>query len=177
MVQQDLIKEIRKQYPRNWLGVHGITHFQRVRKNALRLAEETKTRTTVVELFAFLHDARRQNEYEDPLHGKRAADLARSFQGTFFDLAPDDPELLTHACEFHNGGLRDGDLTVVKCWNADRLDLGRVGIRPIAHKLCTEAARKPEIIDWAYTRSLARERLKSSELQRLFTEPPSSSLF
>ena len=26
----------------------------------------------VVELFAFLHDSRRENEYDDPAHGRRA---------------------------------------------------------------------------------------------------------
>jgi uncharacterized protein len=155
MVHPDLIKEIRKQFRLNWHGVHGIYHFQRVKDNGLRLAEETKANKTVVELFAFLHDARRHNEYEDVLHGKRAAKMVHYFQGVFFDLPPDDLELLAYACEFHTAGLREGDITVMTCWDADRLDIGRVGLKPIARKLCTEAGKKPEIIEWAYRRSLS----------------------
>lgn len=147
MVPQALIKEIRRQFRLNWLGIHGISHCQRVRDNGLRLAEETKARTPVVELFAFLHDARRLHDGDDPLHGKRASDLVRSLQGTFFDLGPDDLELLAYACEFHTEGLLDGDITVLTCWDADRLDLGRVDLKPSAQKLCTEAAKNPEIIE------------------------------
>jgi uncharacterized protein len=45
---------------------------------------------------------------------------------------------------------------VLTCWDADRLDLGRVGIRPLAERLCTDAARQPAMLQWAYRRSLAR---------------------
>ncbi|MGO9117211.1 MAG: hypothetical protein ACLQPD_06315 [Desulfomonilaceae bacterium] len=43
---------------------------------------------------------------------------------------------------------------MLTCWDADRLDIGRVGLKPVARKLCTEAAKKPEMIEWAYERSL-----------------------
>jgi hypothetical protein len=36
----------------------------------------------------------------------------------------------------------DGDITVQTCWDADRLDLPRVGIQPLPQFLCTEAAKK-----------------------------------
>ena len=39
-------------------------------------------------------------------------------------------------------------------WDADRLDLGRVGIRPAPKRLCTDAARAPEVVLAAYVRSL-----------------------
>jgi len=45
---------------------------------------------------------------------------------------------------------------VQTCWDADRLDLGRVGKKPDPLRLCTAAARKPEIISAAYARSLGR---------------------
>lgn len=125
-------------------------------ENGLLLAEETKAKIAVVELFAFLHDARRNNEYKDDLHGRRAAKMVRDSQGVFFQLPPDEIELLAFACEFHTSGLMDGDVTVMTCWDADRLDLGRVGIKPIAGKLCTEAAKKSETIKCAYKRSLLR---------------------
>ena len=39
--------------------------------------------------------------------------------------------------------------TIQTCWDADRLDLGRVGITPDPSWLCTEAAKRPEVIAWA----------------------------
>jgi hypothetical protein len=42
------------------------------------------------------------------------------------------------------------------CWDADRLDLLRVGIRPNARYLCTEAARLPETLEWANARAAKR---------------------
>ena len=40
------------------------------------------------------------------------------------------------------------------CWDADRLDLGRVGYMPHPSRLCTPAARDAELIRWAYERSV-----------------------
>jgi uncharacterized protein len=62
-------------------------------------------------------------------------------------------ELLALACTLHSDGHTDGDITVQTCWDADRLDLGRVGIRPSARYLCTEAARCGDLIAAAYRRS------------------------
>jgi hypothetical protein len=50
--------------------------------------------------------------------------------------------------------LTRGPVTLLACWDADRLDLVRVGIRPQTHLLCTEAARNNRILEWAYGRSL-----------------------
>jgi uncharacterized protein len=44
-------------------------------------------------------------------------------------------------------------VTVATCWDADRLDLGRVGVRPDAGRLCTEPARRQEVIEHAWRRS------------------------
>jgi hypothetical protein len=41
VISQDLIKEIRNQYRLNWHGIHGISHFLRVRDIGIRLAETT----------------------------------------------------------------------------------------------------------------------------------------
>jgi uncharacterized protein len=46
-------------------------------------------------------------------------------------------------------------VTVLTCWDADRLDLGRVGIRPAPRLLCTSAARDPATIAWAFERGAA----------------------
>ena len=68
-------------------------------------------------------------------------------RGSLIELDDRRFELLYEACRLHTDGLTDGDLTLQVCWDADRLDLGRVGITPVPHLLCTDAAR--EILEWA----------------------------
>jgi uncharacterized protein len=154
MDNPDLIRIIRDQYALDWNGVHGVGHWSRVRENGLRLAEKTGARTEVVDLFAFLHDSRRLNDDYDPDHGARAALFAASLAGSVFHLPPEDLDLLLEACRRHSDGLMVGDITVLTCWDADRLDLGRVGIKPRPNRLCTFAARDPAVMQWAYGRSI-----------------------
>lgn len=157
MIEPRLIRAIRRAYAMRWDGIHGAAHWTRVRENGLRLAPLTGARPHVVELFAFLHDSQRRNDLHDPEHGPRAARLAARLRGSAFDLEADDFDLLFIACRDHSDGLTEGDVTVRTCWDADRLDLGRVGIRPSAPHLCTEAARDPAFIEWAYARSIRDE--------------------
>ena len=46
------------------------------------------------------------------------------------------------------------DVTVQTCWDADRLDLGRVGTTPKAEYLCTDAGKDPDMIEWAHGRAV-----------------------
>jgi uncharacterized protein len=75
-------------------------------------------------------------------------------------------ELLDAAIRYHADGLREGDVTVQTCWDADRLDLGRVGIRPNPSKLCTDAARRPDVLGEAYRRSLGSGPINRLEAAR-----------
>ena len=149
-----LIAAVRAQYRLHWDGIHGLAHWERVRENGLRLAGRTGARTDVVELFAYFHDACRLNDSRDPEHGARGADLARSLAGTVFNLDSDGLTLLVTACTGHTRGETFAEITVATCWDADRLDLARVGKTPRPERLCTDAARDPEIIAWACDRSL-----------------------
>jgi len=108
-----------------------------------------------VQLFALFHDARRANEGTDPSHGLRGAELAAQWRGKMFPHLPEERfQLLYTACAMHSEGLMDADLTVQTCWDADRLDLGRIGIRPDPQRLCTLFARRPDIAKWAYNRAV-----------------------
>ena len=149
----ELIETIRKQYVLAWRGIHGILHWTRVHENGLWLAERTGADLRIVELFAYLHDSKRVSDGRDPGHGQRAAQLAQTLQGSVIRLSDGDLERLVYACTYHTNGLIEADITVQTCWDADRLDLGRVGIRPQARYLCTAAAREPETIEWALARS------------------------
>ena len=63
-------------------------------------------------------------------------------------------DIFIEAATFHSDGRLDADVTIMTCWDADRLDLYRVGTRPIPERLCTEPARQPEVIEWAVSRSM-----------------------
>lgn len=152
--REAVIDAIRAQYRLRWDGTHGLPHWERVRENGLRLAASTGARTDVVELFAYFHDSRRANEERDPGHGARGAELARALAGTAFTIDAPGLELLAEACCGHTRGKSAADPTIATCWDADRLDLGRVGTMPRPERLCTEAARDPEVIAWAWGRSL-----------------------
>lgn len=134
-------------------GFHGRDHWLRVLFNGRLLAAETGANLRVVELFALIHDSCRENENDDPMHGWRAAQYACQLRGTWFEASDAEMDLLASACELHSDGHIEADITVQTCWDADRLDLGRVGIRPSASYLCTEAARRGDVIAAAYQRS------------------------
>ena len=76
-------------------------------------------------------------------------------RGALFQLADNDFELLYDACAHHTDGLIDGNVTVQTCWDADRLDLGRVGTTPDCEYLCTPYAKTEPIIRWANERAVA----------------------
>ena len=149
-----LIHRVVSHYPLSTRGAHGPAHWFRVRAIGLRLAQQTGANPNVVELFALFHDSQRENEHRDPGHGSRGAALALEFQQQGL-IAPTDEEmaLLQRACNHHTDGTTEEVVTVQTCWDADRLDLGRVGIEPRAEKLCTSAPRGPEIMAWAYRNS------------------------
>ena len=122
-------------------------------KNGLRLAAATDAKVEVVQLFALFHDAGRLYEAVDEDHGERGAKLAFELHGDLFLLNDDNFELLYEACARHTDGLTEADITIQTCWDADRLDLGRVGTMPEPTKLCTPAARKSNILEWADCRA------------------------
>ncbi len=148
-----LLHTIRAQYALPWLGLHGLPHWARVRETGLRLAPLTGATPAIVELFAVFHDACRRNEEVDPGHGQRGAHFAARLRGSVLQLTDRDFALLSTACADHTKGLIDADITVQTCWDADRLDLGRVGTTPDPARLCTAAARDPAMRRWADRRS------------------------
>ena len=140
MITKELIHTVINQYTLPLNGIHGILHWARVLENGTRLAVINNANLQVVQLFAIFHDSGRNNDGIDPCHGKRGSEFAASLRGSFFDLNDENLELLSIACTYHTDGLTDGDITVQTCWDSDRLDLGRIGIKPNLRYLCTDAA-------------------------------------
>jgi uncharacterized protein len=154
LITSRLIQFARKEFRLDWDGIHGAPHWSRVCRNGLMLAAHTGANARVLEYFSFIHDLGRENDHHDPEHGYRAAAIAESIAGDLIDIIENELQLLTEACCGHSDGLLLADVTVMTCWDADRLDLGRVGIRPDPRRLCNPAARNPEILEDAYERSI-----------------------
>ncbi len=156
LLNPGLIQTILAEYTLPWFGVHGVSHWARVLENGLRLAAETGANPRVVQYFAVFHDSRRVNEQIDPGHGRRGGDFARSRLGVDIHLSDAEFDLLYIACRDHTDGLTQGEVTVQTCWDADRLDIGRVGFTVLRKYLSTEAAKSDAMMAWAYERSLIR---------------------
>jgi uncharacterized protein len=111
-----------------------------------RLATATPGADTgLIVLFALLHDVERADDDEDPQHGWRAAALVEKM-GSELGLTADGLSLLIYACRFHNDGNTSAEPTIGTCWDADRLLLPRVGIRPQSRYLSTAAASEPRFV-------------------------------
>lgn len=123
-------------------SLHGPAHWRRVERNRLLLAQESGAIEDVVRLFAVFHDSRRENEDWDAEHGARGAAYAASLRGVLFELSDAHFELLHYACTWHAHGHLSDDPTVGTCWDADRLDLGRVAVQPDPKYMSTELGRK-----------------------------------
>lgn len=128
---------------------HGPEHWRRVFLFGKRLAQATGADLELIELFAVFHDSRRMNDSIDPDHGKRGADLALRYHGELFNLDQERLDILLRACRDHTDGSITSDPIIGTCWDADRLDLWRVGIYPHVRFLCTDEAKKIEVITWA----------------------------
>jgi uncharacterized protein len=137
-----LIQAIREQYVLEWYGIHGWDHWMKVHKNGLLLASENGADLRVIELFALLHDSCRLNDGHDPVHGPRAAEFTKGLNGDFFTLEEPALAILTIAIRDHTSGYVHDDPTIAVCWDADRLELPRVGIPTDPDYLGTDAAKR-----------------------------------
>jgi len=156
MITQELLAVLKKQFRINWNGKHGINHWARVYEIGIKLAEQTGANRNVVELFSVFHDSRRHNEHTDPEHGPRGAELAAQLWKVYFPLLTDEEfNLLNLACGLHTHALTHENIVIQTCFDADRLDLGRVGKVPNPQYLCTSAAKSENMIAWAYKRSVS----------------------
>ena len=147
-----LLQRIKDQYQLNVNSDHGISHWQRVNDIGLFLSKETGADPTVVSLFAYLHDSKRINEDYDPRHGERAALFASAlYEEKLFDIAVSQLNDLVTACKLHSQSeIKPANITIATCWDADRLDLWRLGATPDPEYLFSNAAKKKESFEYSY---------------------------
>lgn len=121
-------------------SIHGVDHWRRVGDKGVELAAATPgADERVVAAFAGLHDSQRLSEGRDPDHGARAAALATRLP---LGLDANQSATLEAALIDHDRGLIADDPTIGVCWDADRLDLTRLGVTPNPRLLSTAAARE-----------------------------------
>lgn len=126
---------------------HGPDHWARVSQHALAVSRSLGIDPLVPFIFGLVHDSQRLDDGADPEHGPRAAAFVRSRRNDLFALlAGDAMEALALACDLHSDGQTEGEAWLRAAWDADRLDLGRVDVVPDPDYLCTDYARRPEVI-------------------------------
>jgi uncharacterized protein len=158
---EPLAEAIQDQYLLDMDGIHGLRHWIRVWNIGEELSRSTGANIEVVRYFAFLHDVCREDEDIDLFHGVRSAKLIKNvLQPEYLHLPQEELRFLEIAVQRHTFGMRVADVTVMTCWDSDRLDLGRVGIIPHPSRLCTDAAKDPDMIRRAYEASVREEKSK-----------------
>ncbi len=150
---QPLFDYLAKQFQLDPFGNHGIEHWLRVLINGREIASRINVNLKVIELYALLHDCRRWNEFEDPLHGQRAAEFCDTLKNRWFTLDFTDLRLLRTACRYHTNENFHPNATVQACWDADRLDLGRIGINPVQNRLGAYLEQHDDLVQAAIVRS------------------------
>jgi len=141
MISQGVLNLLRKESSFFDSPIHGVKHWQTVERNAHYLAGFNNADTEVLSYFAYFHDCMRENEYRDKGHGPRAAVFAKQHRDKI-PLNDIQFKQLTDACKGHTHGQRPECITINTCWDADRLDLLRVGIIPDANRLHNEEAKR-----------------------------------
>lgn len=130
---------------------HGVQHWMRVERNGRWLAsKDDLADELVIRAFALIHDSQREEDGEDEYHGPHAAkyvDKLQTIMGPDWILDVEQTYTLKRACNGHTAAHPDNyneltlDPTVACCWDADRLDMGRVGVEPEAEYLFTADGR------------------------------------
>ena len=129
-------------WPKEMGTTHGVEHWDRVTRFGEMLYVDGVDMNVVV-AFAYLHDVGRINNYVDDEHGQRASILVDGIRHSFLrDFNDEQVALLKRACELHTLKHRTGNITIDTCFDADRLDLPRVGITPDPELMATSQGSK-----------------------------------
>lgn len=142
-----LLNKVISEFKLDINGDHGLKHWEQVYKNTMILSQHYNVKSEVFELFALLHDSKRENEYEDIKHGPRAALFIKELlNDKIIILTKEDKDRLIFACSNHTRTNKKAklyeDIVVQICLDADRLDIGRVGIEPEEKYFVTEYAKE-----------------------------------
>jgi len=125
-------------WPKDMGETHGVEHWDRVARFGRMLYQEGADMDVIL-AFAYLHDSERKDNAMDIEHGKRASLLIDKIRETELKALNDEQiAKLKRACELHTIEHRTGDITIDICFDADRMDLLRVGITPSPDRMATK---------------------------------------
>jgi uncharacterized protein len=142
-------------WPQHLGTTHGVEHWDRVARFGWMLYQEDADMDVIL-AFAYLHDSERKDNAMDIEHGKRASLLIDRIRETELNALSDGQiAKLKRACELHTIEHRTGDITIDTCFDADRMDLLRVGIMPSPERMATK--RGAELVADPYFEVYYRE--------------------
>tara|TARA_B100000700_G_scaffold68939_1_gene76332 strand:- start:7001 stop:7714 length:714 start_codon:yes stop_codon:yes gene_type:complete len=166
VIPKKTVQALSKNFLLDLTDIHGVNHWLRVLTNGLIIADAgEKVHRDVLIAFAFVHDAFRVTDDVDPLHGLRASDALLTYLSKNLNLDDHKIQLLAFACKYHSDGYNANNIdfdnyseevvvrnttdanTIGACWDADRLDLLRVGVFPDEMYLTTNTAKESSIIN------------------------------
>jgi len=127
VISKKLLKFLAIESPFFNSQIHGLKHWRAVERYGIQLAKFNDADTDVISYFSHFHDCMRVNENVDPLHGQRATTFLKHHRSKI-NLDNAQFKLLCNACSGHTFGSKSKDITIATCWDADRLDIDRVGI-------------------------------------------------
>jgi uncharacterized protein len=135
------IEEIVKPFMKNEEGIHGLAHSLRAAHFAKMIAKsECPGSLDDTIIGAFLHDIGRTDDSNDRTHASRSAEIAEELLKRHW---PDlNHEKILFAIMRHGDGLISEDPIIGTIWDADRLDLSRLGIKINPELISTEKARQ-----------------------------------
>jgi uncharacterized protein len=157
---------------------HGVRHWHDVARVGYMLMEVSDRMgvepghidSDVVFLFAAFHDTQRLNEFDDAAHGNRAEDVAQEMRDrAVFPLTNAQFETLSTALGDHDRGYTTEDPTIAICWDADRLTLPRVGIKPKKTLMSSAVVKHDFDMCLGFAMFIVRDRdLSWSEIAQLY---------
>ena len=142
---QTVVGAVRILSPSSRSPVHGEEHWRRVATNGFGMAGEVGADPLLVVLFGIFHDSMRFSEHRDDSHGRRGGFLARCLNAELMGLSDERLDLLDVACRRHTEGETSDDPTIGVCWDADRLDLCRLGRQIDPAAMSTAPGRAPAV--------------------------------
>ena len=139
---REILQYLQLNCPWHKSKLHGLTHWRRVERNGVFLAEHNFVDVDLVRLFALFHDCQRLNDDSDLQHGPRAAAFIEKVNPDLLRLESKELEILMTACYHHTNSQNTDIPYFACCWDADRLDIGRAGLKPEVKFFSTKIARK-----------------------------------
>lgn len=141
MIQQ-ILEKIKSDTTSNRQSIHGDGHWWRVSQLGKLIAQKEQIPERIPVLFGYFHDCQRLNDTHDPEHGPRAAQYVADFPPELLGLSGAEANQLMLACHYHTHECETDYPVIHACWDADRLDLTRIGALPDPNRLFTDTAKQ-----------------------------------